>query len=754
MLKKPRLKYCYFVEFLNDEKVLLSSENDNVLLSGKLYSILLSEIQNEGVSLEELVTRLQGKFSPFEILHALNVLEEKGYITEESPELPPGVCAYWNTQGLEVKSLLKILQEKTISFESVGLLMQDVFRQVFGSIGIKTGETGVLKVIITDDYERKELRRINREAIDTKHPWMLLKPVGVKLWIGPIFLPGITGCWECLHQRLSLNRQINTFYKLQKNTGEDIRVPASGLHLSLQIAANLTALEIVKWLYFGKNENLEGKVMTFDTKSLEIGTHMLVKRPQCKTCGDSAYKPEARPIILNRNSSYCKTSFGGYRMSSPEDTLKKHRHHVSPITGVVQRLEPYYAAHQGAPIYNYSSGHNIALRSKTLFWLNKHIRSGSGGKGKNWPQAKVGALCEAIERYSSTYHGDEPYIVSNLQELGKNGIHPNTCMNFSETQYRNREAINLNCWKFYSLVPVPFDSSLEMHWTPVYSLTEKRFKYLPSCFCYGQYPAEDELNLFSYPDSNGCAAGNSLEEAILQGFLELIERDSVALWWYNMSRKPAVDLRSFNDPYYLELIGYYKSLGRSLYVLDLTSDLQIPAFAALSHRKDDKKENIIFGFGAHVDARIGIERALVELNQILPIANVPETDRVQGRYRTQDKQFVDWLNTATMENQPYLVPLENMLVKTASDYSPIFNPNIYDSLIHCLDTVETHGLETLVLDLTQPDVGLPVVRVIVPGLRHFWRRLAPGRLYDVPIKMGWADVPLKENELNPIGLFI
>ena len=64
------------------------------------------------------------------------------------------------------------------------------------------------------------------------------------------------------------------------------------------------------------------------------------------------------------------------------------------------------------------------------------------------------------------------------------------------------------------------------------------------------------------------------------------------------------------------------------------------------------------------------------------------------------------------------------------------------------------GLETLVLDQTRPDVGLPVARVVVPGLRHFWRRLAPGRLYDVPVKLGWLERRLAEDELNPISCFV
>ncbi len=60
----------------------------------------------------------------------------------------------------------------------------------------------------------------------------------------------------------------------------------------------------------------------------------------------------------------------------------------------------------------------------------------------------------------------------------------------------------------------------------------------------------------------------------------------------------------------------------------------------------------------------------------------------------------------------------------------------------------------LVLDQTRPGIGLPVIKVIVPGLRHFWTRFAPGRLYDVPVKMGWLDKPRKDMDLNPVAMFM
>ena len=753
-LKYPRLKYSYHAEFLDDEQVLLLSEKKNTLLSGKLYVLLLAQIQREGLPFEELVNRLQGKLSAAEVIYGLNSLEKADYLTEAAPSLAPETCAYWNGIGLEPARLSRILKENPVSLETLGDLPSEHFYAAFEANGIETAPKARLRVVLSDDYEQPELEEINRNALATQEPWMLVKPLGVEIWIGPLFAPGKSACWSCLQQRLSNNRQMNTFYKTQTRSQENPPLPAAYTPLSLQLAANLAALEIIKWLYFEKNETLEGQILSLDSGSGERRTHRLVKRPQCLACGAlKQIQADSEPLILKKRSSPCRSTQGGYREKAPEETLAHYQHHISPITGVVQTLEAYFPE-AGSPVHNYVSGYNMALKSKSLLWLNHHLRGSNVGKGSTSAQAKAGALCEAIERYSCTYQGDEPCIESSLEELGERGIHPNACMNYSARQYQQRQQLNQDCGKFYFMVPVPFDTSRRIAWTPVYSLIDQRFKYLPSCFCYAQYPAGDERELFCYPDTNGNAAGNTREEAILQGFLELVERDSVALWWYNRLRKPAVDLASFDEPYFRQLTDYYHSLKRSLYVLDLTADLRIPAFAAVSSSLDESGQEPIFAFGAHVEAKIGIERALIELNQLLPIVNLPEAECADGRYRTRDAQFLEWLRNATIENQPYLRPSEDLPPKTAADYPLLCQPNVYDSVVYCLERAKKHGLETLVLDMTRPDVGLPVVKVIVPGLRHFWKRLAPGRLYNVPVKMGWLEAPLHEEELNPIGLFI
>jgi ribosomal protein S12 methylthiotransferase accessory factor len=75
-------------------------------------------------------------------------------------------------------------------------------------------------------------------------------------------------------------------------------------------------------------------------------------------------------------------------------------------------------------------------------------------------------------------------------------------------------------------------------------------------------------------------------------------------------------------------------------------------------------------------------------------------------------------------------------------------------LNHCFEAIQHAGHEILLLDQSRPDVALPVVKVLAPGLRHFWARYAPGRLYDVPLKMGWLDRKLTEDEMNPIAMFL
>jgi len=761
LIENPRLKPSFSLEVLPDKSVLLVSEFKSVVISNPIAQSLLIDIAQQKLSLQAIIAKFTDNgVPPFQVMRVLFELNTKGYIMNNDSTLDDAQMIYWENHEFDVKIIERLLREKALSVKNLSNIETTLFENACQEAGLQITDKGDLVVIMVDNYSDYRLREINTEFERSKKPWMLIKITGSDVWLGPLFVPGKTACWNCLKQRLDLNKPIDVFYQNIKNTSKNLQIPIANLSITNQIGANMAVMEIIKWFYNDQKSKLEENILRFDPKTLEHKHHRVFKRPQCKICGDELKRTIQKPITLSKQSSEIATRLGGYRSVPPEVTFAKYKDHISNICGVIPNLRPYGRI-ENTPVFNYSSGRNLGIQSKSLFWLDQHLMNGNGGKGKTEIQAKTGAICEAIERYSLMYQGDVYGIEASMAEL-EGAIHPNSCMNYSDKQFANREKTNREIGTFNILVPEPFEMNAKMEWTPVYSLLEQKFKYLPSCFCYGQYPVEDGDKVYAFPDPNGCAAGNTIEEAILQGFLELVERDAAAIWWYNRLKRPAVDLRSLNNPYLEKVISYYHSIGRNLWVLDITTDLGIPAFVAITsekinketkeqaeeklEKKEGKKQKILYAFGAHVDAKIAIERSVIEVNQLLPI--------IQGeQYLTEDKIFLDWLDNKTLNDQRYLVPSEEP-AKTINDYPPLCEANIYESVKFCVDTVHNHGLETLILDMTQPDIGLPVVKVIVPGLRHYWRRTAAGRLYDVPVKMGWLAEALTEDTLNPIGIFI
>ena len=105
-----------------------------------------------------------------------------------------------------------------------------------------------------------------------------------------------------------------------------------------------------------------------------------------------------------------------------------------------------------------------------------------------------------------------------------------------------------------------------------------------------------------------------------------------------------------------------------------------------------------------------------------------------------------------LRKNPYVLPHGKTTTRGARS-SKFAGLDRREQILGCVKVARRLGMDFLVLDQTRPDVDVPVVRGIVPGLRHIHRRFAPGRLYDVPVALGWLAAPLAEDELNPIPVF-
>lgn len=744
----PRLKSCFRCEVIPSEGVLLLDEKQSYILANPAFIDLVQLLDGEH-TVEEIIALLQQQMSSLEVLSLL--MQIRDYVVDSPPPIPSEQAAFWEMLDIQPEVAYQRLQTTSLAVKTFGDIDPTPFQTMLTSLGVQVSHGGERSLVLTDDYLQAGLEAFNQKALIENRPWMLVKPVGTEIWLGPLFIPGQTGCWECLRQRLQSKRKVETYLQLKQGTINSFPASLAVLPSTWQTALSLAATETVKWIVRGANATLEGNIVTLNTLTLEQHNHRLICRSQCAACGHPyliAQKQSTPPVLQSRQKSF--TTDGGHRSISPEETFKQLQPHISPITGIISLLEPPHGwEYQQKLTPAYLSNGIFAESNQDLGSLRRSLNRYASGKGKSDIQAKVSAIGEAIEHYAGGFHGDECRIRDRLRNLSY-PIHPNACMLFSDRQFQNRDLGASNPSRL-TWVPQPFDEEQEIDWSPIWSLTDNEPRYIPTAYCYYGYAQQHHIE-FTRADSNGCAAGNTLEEAILQGFMELVERDSVALWWYNRLPRPAVDLADFNEPYFQELLRFYQQQHRNLWVLDITSDLNIPTFAAISRRNDQAVENIILGFGAHFDPQIAILRALTELNQSLPAVL---SDRYEQSRASRDHypEALEWWQTATIENQPYLIPDKTATCKVQADYLNNWSGDLYTDVMNCVMLAQSKGWETLILDQTRPDIGLSVVKVIVPGMRHFWPRFAPGRLYDIPVQMGWLTVPLTEEQLNPQPIF-
>jgi ribosomal protein S12 methylthiotransferase accessory factor len=747
VLDFPRWSEAFHVQVVDDDNVVLIDEYEYYVLTGRPFARLAADLTGEN-GVADLIVRHSAHLSAPEILYTLVHLEKQGFVREAEPSARQDSRAFWQGLGVTSRDAAARLSVSAVRLEAVGPVDLAPIETALKEAGVAVDAAAALAVVVTDDYLRPELGAFNARQVADGAPWLLAKPMGSTIWLGPLFRPGETGCWDCLANRLRSNRQVERF--LETLGGEPPRLSRSAYPPHLAIAANLMAAEVAK-ACVGSKSALDGTVLSLDTRTWQSERHTLVRRPQCPTCGDADYGARAPQPIRPASAPIRFRADGGHRIVPPDVTYRRLQHHVSAITGVVTNLSNMHEDDESGLSFSYSAGHNFAMMDNTLNWLLQNMRGRSGGKGATDIQAKVSAICEAIERYSGLYDGSAIETRASYRDLGARALHPNALMTFSQAQLGDQKGWNARQRSAYHKAPVPFDETREIGWTPAWSFERQDFVYVPSAYCYYGHP-DLKAQYFCTCDANGNAAGNSIEEAIVQGFLELVERDCVALWWYNRLSCPGVDIAAFKDLYFDRLVDYYRRDGRETWALDITSDLGVPCFAAISRRIDRKTEDIVIGFGAHFDARLALMRALTEVNQFMPA--VSKTDAAgETIYWFHDPDAVDWWRTATLVGEPYLAPAADRPLRTPADFAAPEAANIRGDVERCAAIARQAGSELLVLDQTQPDIGLPVVKVMVPGLRHFWKRFGPGRLYDVPVAMGWLKTPTAETNLNPTGIF-
>ncbi len=727
--RNPRLRihprFTHKVEA--DGAILLVADADWVLLEGGLSSDVLGCVDGTSTAFD-VASKLSADQRPETVHFAVLRLIQDEVLTEREPS--------WSDQpapdGHEVAGRLR-----------------DAWR-LRGSEPVAVVPMSSDEVLLlTEDYLEPKLRSKVASLLDGGWSTVRLARVAAwTAWIGPTLSKTSDVCVSCFQSRLRVNFSAHALMRslLRDAVGMALRTPRDAGVFSLWPTMPSAAFETLASAIV----EAAGAGATLQVLPVLGGApsrHSVPTLPDCPACGDPTLVPPGADFDL-RSRTRVGGSGGGYRICSPRETLGRFESLVDPLMGAVRRVEPVHVA--ASPlIHVYTANHAGTLAASSVTALKHDARDRGGGKGVTDLDARVSALCESLERFSAVYRGTEPTRRARASELRDEALHPRDLLLFSADQYERRGTWNSGLAGRFQWVPEPYEDQV-LSWSPVKSLVTDRIHWAPSSFLYHGYTGDGRR--FARADSNGLAGGNCPEEAMLQGFLELVERDAVALWWYNRARVPAFDLEdSVEDPYVREVIDFYPTIERRVWALDLTTDLDIPCVAALSARVDAPPDDVIFGFGCHPDPAVAVRRALSELNQMLPAVLRSPAERE----RQMLPEFADalrWWDTATVTEHPYLEPAKDKSPRSGAGAD--LPEDLTEILVHCVSQATRVGVDVLAHDLTRPDVKLSVVKVVAPGLRHFWRRTGPGRLYDIPVQIGWMERTLLEGELNPVSMFV
>jgi bacteriocin biosynthesis cyclodehydratase domain-containing protein len=640
-------------------------------------------------------------------IYCVNLFQDAGLLLDKEPEELILVPDY--TSGPKEISVGKhrMLLLTDIP-ETAGLV--DFVKEISGNIPTL--------FVFTDDDLDPRLSRVQEEFLNEMMQWVIIKLSGTQLMLGPLFKTPSSpnACYDCLSLQLWRNQPVRKWGTEYKSGPMTIPVVFSVDHflnhrkllvdtLNGIMAEGLSVLTVINAL------------------SAEITVHPVSPQYNCRKCNEPQ-KNKQSGLVLNPILKI-KTNDGGYRTVAPAQSIENLEPVVSSLTGVVSPVNCLTGDDEALSIY--ATVFSKIPRKNGLLKSDDFIQY-SLGKGISKEQSKISALSEAIERYNAMYDGTEECTYAKGDQLDAMAFFPETLKRYSQDQL-GRFAQNLN--ERQAVKEMPRDTVL--HWTPAYSLLNQQKAWFPFTFCYSNTPYTDEV--YMRFDSNGCAAGNTIEEAVLQGFLELIERDAVAIWWYNRISRPEVCIAGMN-------VGALNKIKNVLdenwdyWVLDLSHDFEIPVVVAVGKHKISKEFRL--GFGAHPEIAIACTRALTELYQIVVIA---------GQHKTAFKfnQIAD---------QPFLYPAANIKQKVFEDYAIVVRPDIKGDVEYCMAQTARLGFDLFVVNTTRPAGVLHTVKVIIPGLVFIWSELGNSRLFDLPVALGWQEQKLTELELNQQELFL
>lgn len=322
------------------------------------------------------------------------------------------------------------------------------------------------------------------------------------------------------------------------------------------------------------------------------------------------------------------------------------------------------------------------------------------GKGLTGDQARVSVLMEAIERYSAEIKEED-----------------RAKFRFESYNEGNREKkVEPSSLILSALSKVTPDSKIE--WCEGYDLMAEEEVLLPANAVYHPYTTTRGGRLFR-SDSNGIASGNNQEEAIFHGIMEVIERDALSYAEIKKDAGKRIEIEE-DDGLIYELKERFNSQGIGTYFWYIPTDVGFPTVALALDSPEKDPNLLVYGAGTHSDPRIAAIRAITEAAQSRLMQIVKGSGSTPVDYETVKRMNRHWFETKDRDRDKDKDAVKlNELPDLATD-------TIDGDIKIALERLRAIEKRVLVVDLTRKEIGIPVVRAIIPGFEVYARN--PERL--------------------------
>src|SRR5262249_28486014 len=398
----PQFAPNFTVYVLPPDVVSLYSEDRKFFLHGELYCALASAIGKGGKSFRQIFRELGRTYPSDKIDEALRRMLDRLYIVTASRASTGPVAGGWASVGLPPDVAADSFQTCRVGIQAFDVQGAKELANALSKLGVRIVQRSPdLTVVLVGDYLEGRLADLNRRHVSDKTPWLLVQPSGVFPLVGPVFRPGQGPCWMCLSDRMIRNREVRGF--LDRGSARRVAISPLARNTVGQGGIQLAAVEIAKAIATDFRTDLNENIVSLDVMGSNIARHHVAARPQCPVCGRKEMRDPNRkpaPVEIGPGAKLVMTS-GGYRTVTSRATVARFRKHVSPLTGVISRLERIDA---DVPMNtNFYAAHNFSAPARTLDELRTGLTGGSFGKGSTAEQGEASALMEAIERYSGIF---------------------------------------------------------------------------------------------------------------------------------------------------------------------------------------------------------------------------------------------------------------------------------------------------------------------------------------------------------------